>query len=421
MTEQKRLSPLYIFLISLLPFLSAGGLPLQAVCNIWAGRVLGDPLWGVSVSYLVAALLSFPLVLWTSKKNDRTLWTGFVKLGETVRSGSCEWVALFPAALGFVFVGSAVFVPPWIGFGPFFTAVVCGQIGMSLVVDYTGIVWSCTAAGGPQGVKLPQGAGAVLVVVGTVLFQYETIRSGTGDLGAGAFVGLSGAGVLAGAALVVQAALNRRLGSSLGTPWRAIAFNFTTSATVITCVALMLQPSPSAETAVASDAWKFFGGVFGFCVVSVMVLVSGPDCIGSVITFSMQVLGQLASSVLVDLFVAPAVLGRPAIPFSGMKASGLSVVILGVLCGMLADPLLQLMTLCRSRKTRGSGKGKEGRKDLETGGQSVGDSLSGRRDERTVTQTGAEADYADLSVSMVSAGNSSETLREGLSMIEQGE
>uniref|UniRef100_A0A0G4HAC9 EamA domain-containing protein n=1 Tax=Chromera velia CCMP2878 TaxID=1169474 RepID=A0A0G4HAC9_9ALVE len=421
MTEVKRQSTshsfshaLGVFVISLIPFIFAAGLPIQAVCNIGVGRLLGHPLWGVSVSYSLAAILAFFLIFKKNETNPRPLGEGFLELGSKVRSGAFEWVALFPAVLGVFFVASAVFVPSLIGFGPFFTAVVCGQIGMSLIVDYTGIIWSPK-----KGVSIPQVVGAVLVIFGTILFQYDAFTK-AGAVGAGVFVGLLVVGVGAGAALVVQATLNRRLGSSLGTPWRAIWFNFTSAAILVTIAALIFHPSPSTETTEVSDTWKFFGGIFGFFIVSVMVIV--PTYIGFVFTFSMQVLGQLVSSVLVDLFVAPPLLGGDAKPFSALRGGGLAVAVLGVLVGMFAEVLVSFLGRCRGGK----------RRDTDNGEKKVGD--AGARDgnqdnqfvtasERENTQAGGGGDSARVSLSeaLQNVGGQLSAMEEGEGRQGEGE
>uniref|UniRef100_A0A0G4ICH3 EamA domain-containing protein n=1 Tax=Chromera velia CCMP2878 TaxID=1169474 RepID=A0A0G4ICH3_9ALVE len=331
---------LRVFFISLAPFFVAGGLPLQAVCNIGVGRLLGHPLWGVSVSCSLGAVVSVFLIC---HNKDRTLKEGFKELSVRVRSGPFEWVALCPAVLGAFWIGAGIFVPPLTGFGPFYTAVVCGQISMSMLVDCTGIIWSPR-----KRVSIPQAIGAVLVVCGVLVFQLEGILSESMSMVP--LIGLLAVALGAGCSLVVESTLTRRLSSSLGTPWRAVWFDFFFAAILATVAAVIVYPSPSAEGVGPLEFWKFVGGIFGVFVVAVGVIV--PSYIGFVFTFSMQVLGQLVSSVLVDLFVAPFLLGVKPVPFTPLRAGGLSVVVVGVLCGMFADALVSFVSTGEGRRQK---------------------------------------------------------------------
>jgi len=328
-----------ILLISLIPFIIAAGLPIQAVCNIAVGRLLGHPFWGVAVSYWLAALLAFFLVFKKDNTNKRSLGDGFVELKQQLRSGAFEWTALLSGVLGVFVVSAMVFVPSVVGFGSFFTASVCGQIVMSLVLDYTGILWS------PEKTVTPlQVVGALLVMLGTALFQCAAIAAGAGSAGAGPFIGLLAVAMGAGCAIVVQSALSRRLGASLGTPWRAVWVTCIIAGTLVTICAAIAQPSPLRKLPEATDLWMFLGGGFGFLVLSVIVIV--PTYIGFSLTFTMLVIGKLISSVLVDLFVAPPLLGREPVPFTSLRAGGLAVAVGGVCVGMFAEALGPSLSRC---------------------------------------------------------------------------
>ncbi|MCK9799829.1 hypothetical protein BK634_14265 [Pseudomonas chlororaphis] len=128
--------------------------------------------------------------------------------------------------------------------------------------------------------------------------------------------------VAAGAVLSVQAAINGRLGETVGV-LRSSLLTFVVGAVVSALLILFFQP-PQAMNLLQVPKWQLVGALFG--VVYMMVMVGAVPRLGAAVATVAVILGQLAMGLLIDNF---GWLGNPAIELSSNR-------LLAMLCLALA-------------------------------------------------------------------------------------
>jgi len=131
----------------------------------------------------------------------------------------------------------------------------------------------------------------------------------------------------AGVVLTVQVGVNSALRGGVGDPVMAALISFVVgSAALLAFLLLMRTPWPDRPQLLAAPAWAWLGGVLGaFYVVSTIVV--GPR-IGAAALLALIVLGQLATSLLLDHF---GWLGFPQHPLTPLRALGSLMLLGGVL------------------------------------------------------------------------------------------
>jgi bacterial/archaeal transporter family-2 protein len=227
-------------------------------------------------------------------------------------------------------VGSAVYITAGILLFPRLGAVVAvglfiaGQMAASLLLD--GFGWLGVA---PEHLGVPAAVGALAVLVGTWLI----VRSQAGAALEDALRGRAGwvsLGLLAGAVLPVQGAINAQLRSDLDAPITvgAISFLIATLSMAIVLVAYMAltnAPKPRAPGVATLPWWGWLGGLCGATyVVSVFAFI--PE-IGVAPTVALTVAGQQAASVLVDRY---GLLRLPRRSITARRLLGVGVLLTGV-------------------------------------------------------------------------------------------
>lgn len=137
----------------LLSLLAGFAVPLQAGTNARLGALLGHPLWATGVSLLVSllALMVVLLVIKVPKPNLSAL------------SGAPWWIWIGGIA-GVLYITIALLMAPRLGALNFIMAVIIGQLVISLIIDYFGLV------GLPRkDISLQKLVGVLVVVGGFVI------------------------------------------------------------------------------------------------------------------------------------------------------------------------------------------------------------------------------------------------------------
>ncbi|WP_421548003.1 DMT family transporter [Pseudomonas sp. QD4] len=137
----------------LLSLLAGFAVPLQAGTNARLGTLLGHPLWATGVSLLVSllALMVVLLVIKVPKPNLSAL------------SGAPWWIWMGGIA-GVLYITIALLMAPRLGALNFIMAVIIGQLVISLIIDYFGLV------GLPRkDISLQKLVGVLVVVGGFVI------------------------------------------------------------------------------------------------------------------------------------------------------------------------------------------------------------------------------------------------------------
>ncbi|TMU69775.1 DMT family transporter [Pseudomonas fluorescens] len=129
--------------------------------------------------------------------------------------------------------------------------------------------------------------------------------------------------VLAGAVLSVQAAINGRLGETVGV-LRSSLLTFVVGAVSTGLLILFFEPA-QAMSLLDVPKWQLTGALFG--VVYMMVMVGAVPVVGTAVATVAVIVGQLGMGMgmLIDNF---GWLGNPAIELSGSRI--LAMVCLGV-------------------------------------------------------------------------------------------
>jgi bacterial/archaeal transporter family-2 protein len=302
------------------PFLLFVGslLALQAAANVQLSTAIGSP-FGASALQLAIGAVAL--------------------LAVTVVGGATGAFGLVDEARPWHLVGgigSAVYITAGILLFPRLGALVAvglfiaGQMAASLLLDGFGWLGVEREALGPPAV-----AGAVAVVIGAALI----VRAQAGDRALESARGRAGwlaLGLIAGAALPVQGAINAQLRADLDAPAAVGALSFVVATLAMAALLAGLlgaaaTPRPRVSELGSLPWWGWLGGLCGATyVVSVFALI--PE-IGVAPTVALTVAGQQLASVLVDRY---GLLRLPRREISTRRLAGVGVLLAGVVLIQLA-------------------------------------------------------------------------------------
>jgi transporter family-2 protein len=303
-----------------IPFLLFVGalLALQAAANVQLSSVVGSPFGASAMQLAIGALALLALT---------------VVAGATGAFGLVDEARPWHLVGG---IGSAVYITAGILLFPRLGALVAvglfiaGQMAASLLLDGFGWLGVEREALGPPAV-----AGAVAVVIGAALI----VRAQAGDRafeGARGRAGWAALGLIAGAVLPVQGAINAQLRADLDAPAAVGALSFVVATLAMAALlagllAAAATPRPRVSELGSLPWWGWLGGLCGATyVVSVFALI--PE-IGVAPTVALTVAGQQLASVLVDRY---GLLRLPRREISNRRMAGVGVLLAGVALIQLA-------------------------------------------------------------------------------------
>ena len=118
-----------LFVSIVLSLLAGFAVPLQAGTNAKLGVLLGHPLWATAVSLLVSgvAIMLVMLIFKVPRPNLTALQDG-------------PWWIWFGGVAGVLYITAALILVPRLGALNFIMAVIVGQLTISLLIDYFGLV-----------------------------------------------------------------------------------------------------------------------------------------------------------------------------------------------------------------------------------------------------------------------------------------
>ena len=228
-------------------------------------------------------------------------------------------------------VGSAVYITSGILLFPRLGAVVSvglfivGQMLASVLLD--GFGWLGVER---EPVDVAAVAGTAAVVLAAFLIVRAHTDAATLETAIRARLGWISLGLVAGAVLPVQGAINAQLRADLGQPLAAGTFSFAV-ATAAMALALVLAlavaraPRPRLDGLDGLPWWGWLGGLVGATyVTAVFVLI--PE-IGVAPTIALTVAGQQLASLLVDRY---GLLRLPRRPISAARLAGVVLLLAGV-------------------------------------------------------------------------------------------
>jgi transporter family-2 protein len=293
---------------------------LQARANGELSHRLGNGLQAALVSFTSGLIIIVVIALFNPsiKEGVRTLRRA------VIAKAIPPWT-LFAGMLGASFVAVQTQIVPLIGVAIYSVAAIAGQSAISLVVDRIGLT------GGGKKEITPRRVTAAFVTVFAVFISVADRLDGK-DLSIAAVV----LGVLAGAIVGVQRALNGQINEHSQQSFTTSLLNFAMGTTFLLVLLLFamtlggmkLSPLP------AGPWWIYTGGAIGVLYVAFTSTI--VQHLG-VLTFTLiSVGGQLAGSLLIDLY-SP----TDGVQVSIYLVSGIVLTYLGVLVGGVRNSQLK--------------------------------------------------------------------------------
>jgi transporter family-2 protein len=293
---------------------------LQARANGELSHRLGNGLQAALVSFTSGLIIIVVIALFNPsiKEGVRTLRRA------VIAKAIPPWT-LFAGMLGASFVAVQTQIVPLIGVAIYSVAAIAGQSAISLVVDRIGLT------GGGKKEITPRRVTAAFVTVFAVFISVADRLDGK-DLSIAAVI----LGVLAGTIVGVQRAMNGQINEHSQQSFTTSLLNFAMGTTFLLVILLFamtlggmkLSPLP------AGPWWIYTGGAIG--VIYVAFTSTIVQHLG-VLTFTLiSVGGQLAGSLLIDLF-SP----TDGVQISVYLVSGIVLTYLGVLVGGVRNSQLK--------------------------------------------------------------------------------
>ena len=306
--------------------LTAGGLvALQSGINNTLRTVLRAPIGATLISFLVGVSVLLVMIVVTREG---------VPTGDDLRA--VPWWGYLGGPCGVVTVAGTILLIPRLGAATTVALNITGQMLMSLVLDADSLL------GVPhRPVTLERAVGAVIVVAGAVLISWRGSRRAlpnaattSPDDGLAALerepigprlLAIAG-GLLIGALLPTQSAINAQLRQGLDAPFTASAISFGGGTLILLLlVVLIVSQRPSRSAMPNVPRWAFLGGVCGAVyVASTVILV--PE-FGAAISTALIVSGQNIVSLALDHFGWVRLPRRPA---TRRRVGGVSLLLVGV-------------------------------------------------------------------------------------------
>ena len=280
-------------LIAVLVAVTALGTVVQARMNGELVVITGNPFEVGALNLGVAMVVATIFVL--SRTPLRRSWKAMVRL---LRVGQIRWWECLAGVGGAYFVTTQSASVPVLGVAVFTVSVVAGQTSNSALLDRLGF-----GPAGRQPVSALRLLAAVVAVVAVAVSVSDrfTVSSVADSRLALAFALLA---LSAGVVSAFQAALNGRVGRTVGHPLIAGWLNFAVGFSVSLPVAALLSSATgrSLGSLPWERPWLLAGGVLGMLYVTTVAWATRP--LGLLLAAVLSVVGLLVGALLIDL-VAP--------------------------------------------------------------------------------------------------------------------
>jgi transporter family-2 protein len=269
---------------------------------------------------LQAALISFSsglLIILIITPFSRQIKEGIRNLRSAVAHKEIARWKLFAGALGGSFVAIQTQIVPLIGVAIYSVASIAGQTAMSLVVDRIGLT-----GGGKKLISPRRVIAAVLTVIAVLVSVWDRIEADNLSI-----VAVT-AGVIAGAVVGIQRALNGQINEHSHQSFTTSLLNFIMGTSFLSILILggLLLGKSHLTPLPAGPWWIYTGGVIG--VIYIAFTSTIVQHLG-VLTFTLfSVGGQLTGSLIIDL-VSP----TKGVSVSAYLVAGLAMTYVGVIAG----------------------------------------------------------------------------------------
>lgn len=295
----------------------------QAAINARLGTKLDSAMMSSTFSFLSASVLLVAMCMIALYRQT----SKFRLFGWTDKPTPLE---LTGGVWGAIFVASAVFLTPELGFAMFFVLLVAGQLFASLLLDTFG--WFGAQK---QSTTKPKLLAIAITYIGATLSVIErlidTFNGEDDTVSPGLVAPFALFAFVGGACLPLQGAINGKMSKKLPSKLHATMVSFlvgTVGCFVGLGVSLIIDDAPIDNfSSNASDAawWNWVGGPFGIFVV--IAAIVGPMMIGFANYYVCVIAGQLVLSLIFDNF---GLLGFAENTATALRIVGVSIVLFGV-------------------------------------------------------------------------------------------
>lgn len=275
--------------LPLWPTLAALGVGLLAALQSQINGSLADALGNGLEAAAISFCIGF-LVLTVAGVLLPRMRSGLGRLRLVVRSGGIPRWQLFGGLLGAFFVLTQAMSVPVGGVALFAITTVSGQTTASLVVDRIGL--------GPLG-RQAVTPGRILSAVIAILAVVSAVAGRWG--GESLSLLLVTMGLVAGAGIAVQQAVNGRVSVASGEPLVAALVSFATGAFALLLAVVVAVISGLSDLSVppGTQGWLYSGGFLGAIFIATAAWVVGR--VGVLRLALLSIAGQLLGAILIDL------------------------------------------------------------------------------------------------------------------------
>lgn len=288
-------------------------LAVQTSVNLQLNAAVRTPYGASTVQLTVATLLLVVLAVSVGA------------VGALALVPDVPWWHLLGGLASPLYITSGILLFPRLGALAAVALFVTGQMFASLALDLFGLIGVPEQ---PLTVGIALGALAVLAGITAIIRQPgATAAAGRGS--AAGTAGWIGLGLLAGAVLPVQGAVNARLRSDLDAPIAVALISFTVATATIAIVLLAMRalgrtPAPQLRPLTGMPWWGWLGGACAAAYVTATFLLI-PE-IGAATTVALTVTGQQLFSAVIDNF---GLFRLPRRPLTTYRVVGLVLLITG--------------------------------------------------------------------------------------------
>ena len=268
-------------------FLVGGLLAVQGAANVQLSRAVRNPIGAATLQLGIAAtaLTLVAALLGTLGAVDRL-------------DDIASW-HLIGGLASAAYISAGIVLFPRLGALLTMALFVAGQMIASVVLDGFGLLGLARV---PVSTGMVIGTLAVMAGMAVILTSSRQAPPPAGGPATAARPLLAASGLLAGASLPVQAAVNAHLRSDLDAPFTAAAISFVVATAAVLVILAMAFAGRAALPRLAGlrgmPWWGWLGGLVGASYVSVSLLAV-PE-IGAAPTIALSVAGQQLASALVD-------------------------------------------------------------------------------------------------------------------------
>lgn len=302
----------------ILGLLAGAALPLQTNFNTRLRQSVGSPFLATTLSFLIGTMV----LLIATLAVDREL------PGPAAATGTPAWLWI-GGLFGVIVLTANLFMFPRLGAVQTAVLPITGQVLMGLLIDHFG--WFRVD---PTALTATRATGGLLVLAGVLgaIGIADRVLRRTGGAPTGSLHGRSAwfwrlVGVLCGAMLASQTAINGRLGVALGSAVAAALVSFAVG-TVALIVIVVVTRTPWRLTRPddrPNPWWMWLGGVLGAAFVFGNAFLQ--PILGTGLTVMLVLLGMMLGSVAIDAF---GLLGARRKRITAFQGVGLLLMISGV-------------------------------------------------------------------------------------------